>query len=275
MPFPTCHSRVCVDEEKALYCCAHLNVHVDDDLVFPTLCQMCTKRLEPEPIEKRFVTSKKMGMLKFAQSLRQVAIVIPCHNYGDFLGEAIESALSQSVKPAEIVVVDDGSTDNSGSIARSYAKQGVKLITISSLNVHAARRVGFEATKSPVLCFLDADDCLPPNYLECGLQEFWTHPEAGIVHSDLQCFGTSDRCINFPPEIDKVTATARNQIHAGSLVRRDALLLAARLTRLFPPKSPASPATGGCGSVSSTTVGRPFVSPWRIATDDMLDQHSI
>jgi Glycosyl transferase family 2 len=223
--FPTCHSRVNFDKERSLFFCAHPSVHTVDNLVFPTICQNCTRRLEPEPIEKREVSANLNNPLRFTSSLTDIAVIIPCHNYGRYLREAIESVLNQTKVAKEILVVDDNSTDDSRTIAESFSSSGVRLITINALNVHDARRVGFEATTSPVLCFLDADDRLPPNYLECGLRQLRLNPDAGIVHSDLQCFGTKDELISFPNHVDRVTLSARNRIHAGSLVRRDAILL--------------------------------------------------
>lgn len=236
MLFPPCHSRACFDEERSLYYCAHLRVHIGDGLVFPALCQACTKRLEPEPELKRTVATVFLDPSRFTRLLCKIAVVIPCHNYGSFVGEAIESVLGQSLKATEIVVVNDGSTDQSGEVARRYATAGVKLININARNVHNARRTGLEATESPVLCFLDADDCLPPDYLASGIREFHNRPDVGIVHSDLQCFGTSDAFLTFPQTADQATVNAENRIHAGSLVRRDALALSSALDVELPSK---------------------------------------
>ena len=99
------------------------------------------------------------------------------------------------------------------------------MINIQSCNVHDARIAGYKNTKAQVLCFLDADDCLPPDYIECGLQKLRSNPLIGIVHSHLQCFGSSKKCIEFPDLVERHTLSAQNLIHAGSLVRRDAIKL--------------------------------------------------
>ncbi len=225
MKFPACNLRQCFDEEKSLFFCTHPGVHTPDGMVQPSFCQTCTVRTGPEPTTRRSFPGRFYDAARLLPTLSQVAIVIPCHNYGRFLAEAIESALHQSVPPAEVFVIDDDSEDNTLEVAERYRSFGVRLQRISARNVHEARKAGVELTKSPVLCFLDADDRLAPDYLECGLRQFRSGKCTGIVHSDLQCFGTSDKRIVFPEIVDRSMISANNRIHAGSLVRRDALAL--------------------------------------------------
>jgi hypothetical protein len=225
MKFPACNLRQCFDEEKSLFFCAHPGVHTLDGMIQPAYCHMCTIRTGPEPAIRRTSPSRFCDGTRLMPALSKVAIVIPCHNYGHFLAEAIESALNQTVSPTEIIVIDDDSDDNAQEVTARYQSQGVRLLRITSRNVHEARRAGFHSTLSPVLCFLDADDRLAPDYLECGLPQFRTGQNTGIVHSDLQCFGTSENRIDFPDIVDRSMMSADNRIHAGSLVRRDALAL--------------------------------------------------
>lgn len=234
MDFPHCHSRAIYDDAKSLFYCAHTRVHVPNGLVFPALCHACTRRLEPEPKVKRTAPPTRINSSVIESVLSQVAVVIPCHNYGEFLGEALESVLTQSTKVQEILVLNDGSTDNTESVARDFAGRGVRLLNINVKNVHEARRIGMENTISPVICFLDADDWLPPNYITSGLREFSRQRNVGIVHSDLQCFGASSRKLEFPRSVDYWDNLAKNQIHAGSLVRRDALMLSSAFDSVLP-----------------------------------------
>lgn len=154
----------------------------------------------------------------------ETAIVIPCHNYGRFLAEAIASVLAQSLPAAEIVVVDDSSTDNTAEIAAAFAPVGVRYLRIEAGNVNAARRAGFDATTAPIVCFLDADDVLPPDYLAAGVPLFENEPNVGIVYSDARAFGAEDSLRTYPPR-DGCSLQQRNYCHAGSLVRRAALEL--------------------------------------------------
>lgn len=98
-----------------------------------------------------------------------VSVVIPCFNYARFLGEAIESVLAQTAAPREIIVVDDGSTDDSTTVARRYGS-AVVLLELHREGVARARNHGIEASKGSVLAFLDADDAWAPRKLEAQLQ---------------------------------------------------------------------------------------------------------
>jgi GT2 family glycosyltransferase len=152
------------------------------------------------------------------------AIVIPCHDHGRFLGEAIESALAQTVPPAEILVVDDASSDETAEVARRYESRGVMYRRVEFRSVYRARRVGLWATESEVLCFLDADDVLPADFLELGLPLF-DRPEVGIAYPDLEFFGERQGRRRFP-DFDRALLETRNYMTASSLVRRRALEVA-------------------------------------------------
>jgi hypothetical protein len=151
-----------------------------------------------------------------------VAVVVISHNYGHFLAEALDSVLAQSRPADEIVVLDDDSDDDTGEVARSYAERGVRLLRVEVRNVHLARKAGFEATSSAALCFLDADDRLTRNYLEQGLREF-SSPCVAVAYSDVQQFGAKRRRSSYPATFDAGLLAHDNYIHAGSLVRREAL----------------------------------------------------
>jgi glycosyltransferase involved in cell wall biosynthesis len=114
-----------------------------------------------------------------------VTVVIPCYNQAHFLGEAIESALSQTYPNFEIVVVDDGSTDNTSDVASRYKQ--VRLVRQENRGLAGARNTGIEHSEGDYLVFLDADDRLLPEALEVGLGCFQAHPECVLVagHSRL------------------------------------------------------------------------------------------
>src|ERR687898_2245292 len=114
-----------------------------------------------------------------------VTVVIPCYNQAHFLGEAIESVLSQSYEHFEIIVVDDGSTDETSEVASRY--EGVRLIRQENRGLAGARNRGLEEAKGEYVVFLDADDRLLPGALEAGLGCFEAHPECAFV------FGNSRR----------------------------------------------------------------------------------
>lgn len=103
-----------------------------------------------------------------------VSVVIPCYNHAHFLGEAIESALQQAYAHIEIVVVDDGSHDNTAAVAARY--RGVRYIRQHNQGLAAARNTGLHHATGSYLVFLDADDRLDPHAVPTGIGYLETHP---------------------------------------------------------------------------------------------------
>jgi len=108
-----------------------------------------------------------------------VSIIIPCYNRAHFLEDAIESVLRQTYQHFEIIIVDDGSTDNTSEVANSYP--GVRCIRQENRGVSAARNVGLRESKGNYLIFLDPDDRLLPEALEIGVECLHAHPECAFV----------------------------------------------------------------------------------------------
>ena len=105
--------------------------------------------------------------------------MIPCYRQAHFLPETIESVLAQTYPHCEIVVVNDGSTDNVAEVAARYPS--VRCITQENAGLSAARNTGIRHTNGDYLVFLDADDRLLPRALELGFEGFSSHPEAAFV----------------------------------------------------------------------------------------------
>lgn len=93
---------------------------------------------------------------------REVAVIIPCHNAAQWLSATLQSLAAQSLAPAEVIVVDDGSTDDSAAIAE---RMGVRCERQECAGPGAARNAGVRATRAPLVAFLDADDCFAPSKL--------------------------------------------------------------------------------------------------------------
>jgi glycosyltransferase involved in cell wall biosynthesis len=115
---------------------------------------------------------------------RSVAVVIPCFDQGHYLGEAIESVLAQSVQVQELVVVDDGSRDNSFEVAGRYPQ--VSRLRQQNRGVAAARNCGLAATTCECVVFLDADDRLLPRALETGADALARRPHVAFVAGRCQ-----------------------------------------------------------------------------------------
>ncbi len=118
-------------------------------------------------------------MTEIEPEKKDVSIAIACYNQAHFLDEAIQSALAQTHLASEILIVDDGSTDNTASVASQYP---VLLIRQEHRGLSAARNAALHAVKTAFIVFLDADDRLRPNALKSGLACFRKHPESAFVY---------------------------------------------------------------------------------------------
>lgn len=95
-----------------------------------------------------------------------VSILIPCYNAENWLAETLESALAQTWTETEIIVVDDGSTDQSLAIAQSFINKGIKVISQTNRGASAARNKAFQTSQGDFIQYLDADDLLAPDKIE-------------------------------------------------------------------------------------------------------------
>jgi glycosyltransferase involved in cell wall biosynthesis len=108
-----------------------------------------------------------------------VSVVIPCFNHGRFLREAVASVLAQRHASYEIVVVDDGSTDDTAQVAAAFPQ--VRYVRQENQGLAAARNTGVRASHGPYLVFLDADDRLLPAALDAGVRLLEASPECAFV----------------------------------------------------------------------------------------------
>jgi glycosyltransferase involved in cell wall biosynthesis len=108
-----------------------------------------------------------------------VSVVVPVYNVAEFLGEALDSLFAQDYEPFEVVVVDDGSTDGSGTIARSYP--GVRYLRQENQGPAAARNAGIAAARGEIVAFADADDVQLPTRLSVQVGYLIEHPETSAT----------------------------------------------------------------------------------------------
>jgi len=121
--------------------------------------------------------------------VNRTSIIIPTYNYGRFVAEAIESALRQTLPPLEVIVVDDGSTDDTWNVVLSFGDR-VRYIRQDNAGVCAARNRGVAESKGELIAFLDADDIWEPEALERQVARFAEDPEIGLVHCGIRKFDT-------------------------------------------------------------------------------------
>jgi glycosyltransferase involved in cell wall biosynthesis len=115
-----------------------------------------------------------------------VSVVITNYNYARFLRNAIDSALSQSYSHVEVIVVDDGSTDDSHSVITSY---GDRIVPVFKENggQGSAFNAGFAASRGELICFLDADDMFFPQKV-ARMVEAWRHYGSDVIYHQLVAF---------------------------------------------------------------------------------------
>ena len=109
-----------------------------------------------------------------------ISVIIPVYNGEKFIREAIESILQQSVRPLEIIVIDDGSTDATGEVVKSYEDQ-IRYVYQERSGIAAARNRGLEMVQGNLITFIDADDIWLQNKLEIQLKILFEKPEYEMV----------------------------------------------------------------------------------------------
>jgi glycosyltransferase involved in cell wall biosynthesis len=110
-----------------------------------------------------------------------VSVIIPCYNHAHFVGEAIQSVLNQDYRRYEIILVDDGSTDNTREVAAQFGFK-VRYIYQPNQGLSAARNSGLRAARGELIGFLDADDLYEPDYLSTLVAVLEANPQADAVH---------------------------------------------------------------------------------------------
>ncbi len=189
-----------------------------------------------------------------------VTIIINNYNYAIFLSQAIESALNQDYENLEIIVIDDGSQDDSESIITKYQQDGVQAIFKRNGGQASTFNAGFAAGKGEIICFLDADDTFMPNKVSSIVALFKQYPNAGWIFHELQYVNKDGNEM----DIDVQRAT-------DSLVLKDFRHLIKKVIPL-----PYFPATTGLSFRSSLLMNiLPMPEIFRISADFFLRLASI
>lgn len=147
-----------------------------------------TATMAPLPPDKGGIRPVRLGPLP---GKPLVSVLITNYNYGKYIGEAIQSVLKQTYINFEIVVCDDGSTDDSLEVIESWRKKDprVRLVCQANGGQGAALNRAFGAAKGDVIVLLDGDDIALDQRLELVVQAFQEHPEAGMVTHALEMIG--------------------------------------------------------------------------------------
>lgn len=129
-------------------------------------------------------------MKSFLQLQPEVSVVIPAYNCDRYLAEAIDSVLHQTYQNFELIVIDDGSTDQTQQVLQAYCKKSLsvdlRIVSQQNQGVAIARNRGIELARGEWIAFLDADDVFLPHKLAAQIEMAQANREAGIVHSGWQ-----------------------------------------------------------------------------------------
>src|SRR5262245_58457673 len=113
-----------------------------------------------------------------------VSVIIPSYNYGCYVQQAVDSALSQSYPNQEVIVVDDGSTDDTEVRLAAYGKR-IRYIHQKNQGLSEARNTGIREARGEFLAFLDSDDAFHPKKTELQMAYLMAHPEVSLVGTEM------------------------------------------------------------------------------------------
>lgn len=169
--------------------------------------------------------------LPMEQRRSRVSAIVPVYNGAAFISAAIESILAQTRPVDEVVVIDDGSTDETPAIVRRYASAGVRCISQQNRGLSEARNRGILETTGELVTFLDCDDTWLPEKTALQIEYLATHPDVALVAAQVWWWDTQSNRrwietfgVPRPASIER-ELTVRNCIGNASavMVRRSAL----------------------------------------------------
>jgi glycosyltransferase involved in cell wall biosynthesis len=161
-----------------------------------------------------------------------ISVVIPAYNASRFIAETLESVLAQTLQPDEVLVIDDGSTDDTAAIADGFAPR-VRVFRRPNSKQSATRNFGVQEATGEWIAFIDSDHLWEPNKLERQMEELVRHPEADICYTGyvflMQRGDTAilGRVIDVPPAKDIRKALFKRNAFPVSVIARRSTLLAA------------------------------------------------
>lgn len=175
------------------------------------------------------VSSERPATEAIGAQASRITVIITCFNHAAFLGDAVGSVLRQTEPAAEIIVVDDGSTDDTATVAASY--ESVRYIRQHNQGPSAARNSGLRAASTPFIVFLDADDTLESTALAIGKTHLLAHPDWAFVSgghrrvtSDHRPLGNEIRRVVHAGHFEALLRSNYIEMHATVMYRREALL---------------------------------------------------
>lgn len=152
----------------------------------------------------------------------KVSVIIASYNKGDYIKETLNSVINQSYSDIEIILINDGSTDNSPSICRDFSERDSRIIYISQTNqgVIKTRNTGLRIASGDLILPFDADDIMPIDFIKSLVQSAEKNPDITVFSTRLKRLDGSEIIL---PEIGVPDIFFRNSISNSSAFRRSAL----------------------------------------------------
>lgn len=151
-----------------------------------------------------------------------VSVIITCYNYGEYVEESIRSVWDQTYKNVELIVINDGSTDDSDQVIRALTiERGFRYIAQDNAGIIVTRNKGMSLAKGDFVMQLDADDWLDKTYIEKCVGAAVKY-DAGIVYTQVRIFGRAEFTSTYI-DFDLEKLKHDNYIHATALIRKELL----------------------------------------------------
>lgn len=154
--------------------------------------------------------------------MKKVSVIIPCYNQGQYLKDAINSVINSTYTNVEIVVVNDGSSDNTEEIIDRLKKQypDIKFITIENSGVCKARNIAIANATGDYILPLDADDLIGTEYIEKAVQILDDNKNIGLVYCDAEFFGAVQKKWDLKPATIE-NMLVQNRIFTSAVFRKE------------------------------------------------------
>ncbi len=139
----------------------------------------------------------------------KTSIIMTSYNYEKFIPQAIESVINQTVSEWELIIVDDGSKDNSLNIIKQYCQKDSRIKLLTHPNnrnkgLKVSLLLGINAAQNEWLAFLESDDYWAPNYLEEKIKMIGKYPECAFIYNNVECFGDEKKVKMLEPYFKKL-----------------------------------------------------------------------
>ena len=151
-----------------------------------------------------------------------ISVIVPCYNMSAFLEETLRSIVASDYPHFEVLVIDDGSTDDSLAKAQAFAAhdQRVRVLTQPNSGVCVARNLGLQEARGTYVLPVDADDRISPVFLSHAVEAMETNPQLKVVYCRAEFFGDRQGEWPLPPYSPELLAR-KNMIPATALFRRE------------------------------------------------------